>query len=281
MRKLLHRYLGISCLIFLNIMPVNAQQYNVYTPEVYKQQEVIQSPRGRAIKGNVIELLVDYSGSMGPWIILSKETLEYILPKLPQDTYVALRVVGGRGIDYQPKFCQETKLIVNFQKNNREDIINGLQDVYIGGNTPLTLALKDSVVSDLAHVSTLRKNSKVVKNKKIILVTDGYENCGANVCEYVREVLKARKDIQIDVILVGPNTNLMCLTAITGGRFYKIYKVKDQRKVFINAFEAVFDVPAGTVPVDKVNNLTKEDGAKVDVPKSDGPSSKGYKFINY
>ena len=83
-----------ALLILLTQAFVFAGQYNVYTPTTYKQIEIVQSPKNAKIQGQAIELLVDYSGSMDKWIEIAKETLIYILPKIPDTSAVALRVFG-------------------------------------------------------------------------------------------------------------------------------------------------------------------------------------------
>ena len=68
------------------------QQVNIYTPAAYQSGNVVRS--GLGIKGDVIELVVDYSGSMDSWIKLAISTLRGILPKISPETNVGLRVFG-------------------------------------------------------------------------------------------------------------------------------------------------------------------------------------------
>ncbi len=252
--------------------PSQAAQYNVYTPTAYKQINIVQSPKNAKINGTAVELLVDFSGSMIPWIQLSMETLEFILPKIPNSTSVALRIFGENpGTMQYTDSCKATRLVTYFKKDNQANILKGLQETQVGGNTPLTFALKETVEKDLRNLSVMNKDNNSKKNKKIILVTDGGDNCSGDPCEYIRELVRTRKDIQIDVIQLGSDNTLKCLTSSTGGSFYR---VDASRKSFENALESVFDVPMGTV----------DDGRKKqNLPVKDHSETppRGYKFINY
>lgn len=265
--------------------PVNKQtqnarsnkQYNVYTPSSYKQVEVVQSPKNSRVAGTAVELLVDYSGSMTGWIKIAIETLEYILPKIPDTTNVALRVFGERptGIEY-PNLCKATRMVAYFKKNNQANIIKGLQETEVGGMTPLEFALREAVEKDLRYL-TVTNNNQTGKNKKIILVTDGDDVCGGDPCAYIKEVAKTRKDIQIDVIQLGSSTNLMCLTAETGGRFFK---ADGSRQKFETAFESTFNVPRGTIQDGRKQNA-KPVNQQSKPQNTQQTPQKGYKFINF
>lgn len=273
MKKSVKYIIFIFTLLFaISALPVFAARYNVYTPTTYKQVQIVQSPKRTNIEGDAIELLVDYSGSMIKWIDVAKETLIYILPKIPDTSAVALRVFGDRTIgkySYEST-CQATRLVSYFKKQNQANIIKGLQETHAGGGTPLEFALRETVNKDMRNLKIVSSgNLPVAQDKKIILVTDGGEGCGGDPCAYIRNLVKTRQDIVIDVIQLGRDTSLMCLTNATGGRFYK---VDGSRQKFEAAFEETFKVPKGTV----------EQGRKQTVqPVNKQNSNYGYQFINF
>lgn len=206
--------------------------YQVYTPDEYAENDYIQ-----ANQYVVIMLLVDYSSSMVNWINLAKDVLKTVVPEIPSNTKVGLRVFG-QGVPqntkiYSKKYrvyvsgpyftskyareelCKFTKLAVFPRRYNNSSIIAGLDSAKIGNLTPLTYALKETVNKDL---SNFYKKSK----KKIILVTDGFDTCDGDPCAYIKSLVASRRDIVIDVIAIGGNSNLRCLSEATKGDFYYI-----------------------------------------------------------
>lgn len=273
MKLLLKKWLVIFFLFFFVLCnSVRAEKYNVYTPTTYKQIQIVQSPKRSNIEGEAIELLVDYSGSMVPWINLARETLIYILPKIPKTSAVALRVFGDVSSNTYSYFdsCIATRLVSYFKKENQSNIIKGLQQAKVGGNTPIEYALRETVNKDLKNIKIVSNDGKsVTQNKKIILVTDGGEGCGGNPCAYIRDLMKMRNDIQIDVIQLGYDNSLNCLTQASGGKFYS---VSGSRQKFESALEDAFDVPKGTVESGR-NNASIQNNQQTE--------QRGYKFIKF
>ena len=117
-----------------------SKNYNVYTPTVYKQSNLVRSNLNQS--GDVIELVVDYSSSMEHWINLAKSTLVSILPKVPSGTNVGLRVFGQSSNDFfladMFQACKASRLVNFPQKSNTSAIISGLNSTRIGSATPLT-----------------------------------------------------------------------------------------------------------------------------------------------
>lgn len=194
-----------------------AKNYNVYSPKVYKQSNLVQSNIGQ--KGDVIELVVDYSSSMTHWIGVAKSTLQTILPKVSVNTNVGLRVFGQSSGNFfvadMFNACKATKLVSFPRTSNMSSVVSGLYSTKIGAATPLTYALERTVYQDF---SAFPKNVK----KKIILVTDGGETCHRDPCAFVRDLMATRSDIVIDVIIVNGSDNLRCLADSTNGKYYKI-----------------------------------------------------------
>lgn len=236
--------------------------YTVYKPAPYVQNNVVSQS-----KSDVIELVMDYSGSMSGWINTAKSAMQSILPQIPASTRVGLRVFGhsiqykGSTVNSNNLFaniggvlmnslgsiasvsginsCEATEQVSVLSTANASSLITGMNSVNIGGSTPLTLALEKTVYSDFAGLDLASK-------KKIILVTDGGENCGKDPCAFVKNLADSRKDIQIDVIMLGSGTKLRCLSDSTGGKFYNINSNAD--------FGTALGVTFETKPEDALKN---------------------------
>ena len=230
MRKF-YVFFSISLLLSGLLCAQAASRYNVYTPTVYKQGNLVQAPL--KVEGDVIELLVDYSGSMETWINLAKSMLVSILPKITEKTNVGLRVFGQGSRNAFKIFngCKATTLVSRAKPMNTDGIISGLESTLIGGSTPLTYALRQVVYNDFV---SLNANT----GKKIILVTDGGETCGGDPCEFVRNLVRYRKDIIIDVVMVNGSNKLRCLADETGGKYYNTLNSVDFNDALNKTFGA-------------------------------------------
>ena len=182
--------------------------------------------KGSAIKENdeeFILFIVDFSNSMTEKLHGTKkinmvlDTMQELLPQVPQDKRVGLRVYGHKGGYFMPGMaCKASSLIVPMIKGSAPQIQSALFSLRPTGWTPITYSLKQAVNSDFAGVPG---------KKRIILLTDGGENCDESPCDYVMELTKTRQDIFIDVIAFNiydqeANNQLKCTALVTSGKFY-------------------------------------------------------------
>lgn len=247
-------------------------QVKVYTPKAYKQQSMKMSPKYTNVQGDAVELLVDFSGSMSEWIEIAKDALVFILPKIPDTNVVALRVFGERStVGYLADYytaCQSTRLVSYFKKSNESSIVKGLDEAVLGGMTPIELGLREVVEKDFRSLNIIGPSQH---KKKIILVTDGSETCGGNPCEYIKNAARLNKSLQVDVIQLGNNNFLSCLSEATDGNFYTVQTRED----FEHALEKTFSVPTGTV------QSGKQQGPDTSLEQITKQKQKGYKFIQF
>lgn len=214
--------------------------YNNYNATNYANTNQVN-----ATQVQFIDIVMDYSGSMGNWIGVAKSAMTTIVNQIPDNVNIGFRVFGhsadGKN-DYQPilgdvksiqkvngKYevvtkksfmgitsgaCSATQQMTTVQPKNLNALLNGMSSADIGGATPLVYALERAVSQDL---SSFNRHAQ----KKIILITDGIENCGGDPCEFARNLMSKRNDIHIDVLLVSPvSVNLNCIATITGGHVY-------------------------------------------------------------
>lgn len=194
-------------LLFI-ILPVFA--YDVYMPDDYKYND----------GGNKLLFVVDFSNSMGEYldhktkVSQVKDMMYRILPQISPETEVGMRVYGHNCNLLAFNACRSSELLVPLGLNNSAQIKNAISKLRPRGMTPITYSLKQAVRRDLAGISG---------NKHIILLTDGGENCDESPCDYAIELIKKRRDINIDVIAFNVHDSddlaqLQCTADVTGGR---------------------------------------------------------------
>mgnify|MGYP002860656762 CR=1 FL=1 len=227
---------------------VNQNYYNNYTAQTYvAANQVNANPVG------LIEIVMDYSGSMANWIAVAKRSMSAIVSQIPAQTKLGFRVFGHDNYGNNPSFgatlqevkkvikkgnkiklvtqaspvgsttgvCSATKQVTQIRSANARSIINGMNSVDVGGATPLVYALDRTVYQDFEGLDAATP-------KKIVLITDGGENCGGDPCEFARRLMAKRSDVHIDVVLVSSYSKaLTCLSATTGGHFYNINNLSD------------------------------------------------------
>lgn len=219
--------------------------YNNYTPSQYVTNNTVNNSNS-----SVVELVMDFSGSMYDAVEVAKNTMASVVSQIPPNIQVGFRVFGqGRtapknkigkvqtvtkAVNEKGKTvyklqtgqhqsnqesssgCKATQLVTPITQANAYALISGMNSVSLGGSTPMVYALRETVDKDL---------SKFSRNipKKIVLITDGGENCGGDPCAFARTLMATRRDIQIDVVLVSSSSNeIKCLAATTGGAVYNL-----------------------------------------------------------
>ncbi len=251
-----------------------SQTINVYKPTTYVQNQIANNS-----KYDIVEIVIDYSGSMRPWIDRAKNVMGQILPQIPISTHVGLRVFGqkknnlllnsnnlfknvahnmGGTLGTLTNTCQATSQIVGISPINSVVLVSAMNNTYIGSSTPLTLALEQTIYNDFKNKTSLNK-------KKIILITDGGESCGRNPCSFIRHVARTRNDIQIDVIMINGSNNLRCLADATGGNFYDVNSEY--------TFNTALSSSLKTQPV----NINKQTSANIPIQSQKNTSN--YQFI--
>ena len=227
---------------------INQNYYNVYTPANYINNNVVNKAQVETI-----EIVMDFSGSMSNWITAAKRSMAAIIAQIPATTKVGFRVFGHDSNGSNPtsihtlqdvkkivkngnKFtvvtekspvgttrgaCSATTQVSPIISANSNSILAGMNSVDIGGATPLVYALDRAAYQDFAALDT-------TSPKKIILITDGGENCGGDPCAFAKALMKKRSDIHIDVVLTSAySKSLTCLASTTGGHVYSVDNLGD------------------------------------------------------
>ena len=154
----------------------------------------------------------------------ARMAIRNIVQSLPDNEYVGLRTVGVHPMvmfkmitEVPNALCRATALLNEIDTNNKQNILNSLNGIMPSGASPLQYTLETAINNDFDI------NSRV---KHIILVTDGYENCDGDPCNYIRRIMMSRSDLKIDIVAIGvppdDKNKLSCLTSATKGNIHDI-----------------------------------------------------------
>lgn len=235
------KFLIFTIILFISSI-ANAQNYNYSTPQRYKLNDINNKER--------IIFIVDFSNSMVERvngkrkIDIALSTLEKILPLIPENTYVGLRVYGHRGGLTYFDSCKASSLVAPISLNNSLNIQNKLNELSPQGSTPITYSLKQAIKYDFGYFTG---------RKRIILLSDGGENCDESPCQYALELIKERNDFRIDVIALDvndkdANNQLKCVALATSGKFYKANTSAELFKSFSDSLNIKKEVQGVILP---------------------------------
>ena len=238
---------------------VNQNYYNNYQANTY-----VQNNQVNAIQAGTVEIVMDYSGSMANWINVAKRSMSAIVNQILPNVRLGFKVFGhnynGRNnynastvgdvkkiVKKGNKFsvitersaigstsgaCGATQQVSPIASANANNLLSGMNSVDIGGSTPMVFALDRAVNQDFKGLDT-------ISSKKIVLITDGGENCGGDPCAFARKLMQKRSDVHIDVVLVSSSSRaLTCLSNLTGGHFYTVDNLGDFSNVLTNSIQA-------------------------------------------
>jgi len=240
---------------------VNQNYYNNYSAQTY-----VNTNQVNASQVGIIEIVMDYSGSMTNWIGVAKRSMASIIAQIPPTTKVGFRVFGYDLDGNNPAFtntvqqvkkivkkrngkfsvvtesgvtgstsgvCAATRQVTGISNANSAALLAGMNSVNIGGATPMVYGLDRTVYQDFAGYD-------MTTPKKIVLITDGGENCGGDPCAFARQLMQKRSDVHIDVVLVSSNSRaLSCLASTTGGHFYNINNLSDFSTVMNQSMQSL------------------------------------------
>ena len=227
----------ILFLLVLSILPCFAGEYNLYKG---------YSPKFSDTSCEKILFILDFSNSMTEYledkskIDMMIETMRKIIPQIPPNTAIGLRVYGHRMGFTAFDSCRASTLVSPIARGNGQNILHELSSVKPRGMTPITYSLKQAVKNDFIGYTG---------KKHIILLTDGGENCDESPCTYAMELIKVRKDITIDVIAFNIDdeddlAQLECASMVTSGRFYTANTAAELAKSLHNSLNIQRNVEA-------------------------------------
>ena len=152
-----------------------------------------------------ILFVMDASRSMtGKWqgeskYVIARTILSQILDSIANidNLQVALRVYGHTR-NFPPQNCNDTRLEIPFSDDNTDEIKYRLKQLSPKGTSPIANSLLKSKY-DFTACSSCRNI--------IILITDGIEECGGNICEVSKELQKEGIILKPFIIGIGHDTH--------------------------------------------------------------------------
>jgi len=133
--------------------------------------------------------------------------------------------------------CDDVRMLVTPTRGSGPAILNALADVQPRGATPLGAAVRLVVTyfRDRAEAATL------------VVVTDGEENCGDNICSLADEIAEGQPRMEVHVIGYDLDNrqaqSLRCLSNRNGGRYTTVTTTGE----LVDALQQALSCPAVSV----------------------------------
>jgi len=192
----------------------------------FSVRSVAQNRSGELTQSRILILLDESSSMIQPWLQGKEKykAADEIILRLMDSIYAvnnsvefSLRVFGHQHT-VEEHDCYDTRNEVSFSKDNRTQMAFRLADLRPLGVTPIAFALKEAAENDLVD--------EAHNAYSIILITDGGESCGGDICEVVRTLLAKKvyfKPYIVSLVDYAPlRTEYSCL-----GNYLQVTKQND------------------------------------------------------
>jgi len=224
-----------------------------------------------------ILFLFDGSGSMlEPWgkpnqikINIAKSILTQIVDSLKQNDKLelALRIYGHRS-PREANNCKDTWLEVPFKPKNHKLIIDKINEIKPKGVTPITYSLEQAAKDFPAGVGY---------RNIVILITDGIESCGGDLCATSRELQKKGVFLRPYIIGLGLRAEK---TLDCAGKYISAETPREFHEELNKAIQATFSKTTVSVELLDARNQSTESNVNVSFVNSLTGISM-YDFVHY
>ena len=242
--------------------------------------------QGEIIQSRILILLDRSSSMIQPWAGGNEKykAADQLILRLMDSVYkvnpevqFGLRVFGHQST-VEENNCFDSKIEVSFSTDNRIQMGLRLEDIKPLGVTAIAYSLKESAMHDLVD--------EAHNIYSIILITDGGESCGGDICEVMRTLINNKVFFKPYILNLEDSPPLRAAYACMGD-YLQVVKNEDIQKavgVIVQAFKPALratsadydkiqavatNAPSAlkvTVPV----NLKVDNSSKVDItPKVD------------
>ena len=133
----------------------NQNYFNNYSVSSYVDQNIVNDEQAP-----IVEIVMDYSGSMANWILVAKRSMSSIVAQIPSSTKLGFRVFGHDNYGNNPSLgaqLQEVKKII--KKGNKMKVVT--QASPIGSSTGVCSATKQ-----VTQIRSANANSIITGSKK-------------------------------------------------------------------------------------------------------------------
>lgn len=209
-----------------------------------------------------IEILIDASGSLSaPYRTTSTPKRDIIVNSLfdviseiaaQQADYprnIAIRAFGSKS-QAGDNNCEDTELVTGFGEPNLDAIKDGLDKLIAQGSSPIAFALTKAAGDFPAEGSA---------DRVIVLIADGSDNCGGNVCDTAVKLEEGVRKFVINVVAFDTTSadqqGLECVAKYGNGKLFaardenELRTALDQAINFMVPYNFKVEAKAGTIPI--------------------------------
>jgi hypothetical protein len=144
-------------------------------------------------------------------IAAAKSAVASALAEIPAGVRLGLLLYGHR----RAKDCSDIELVSSIGSEDAASISARIQALEARGETPIADALSQSVGS-FAGVEG--------QSNRVVLVTDGIEECGGDPCAAASQLAAAGLDLKVDVVgftlTAEQRQSMQCIPELTGGTYH-------------------------------------------------------------
>lgn len=206
-------------------------------------------------------MILDGSGSMWgqidgiPKIEIARDAVGRMLADWPEGRALGLMAYGHR----REGDCEDIETLLAPGPLDRSAFETALAGVTPRGKTPVGASVRAAARS-------------VAENGAVVVVTDGLENCGADLCALGRELAEAGKGLTAHVIgfdVDDAGGQLACLAETTGGRYIPASDAESLTGA-LRQVSAPAPEPAGPLHVDEFDRAELGPDWTIDTPDPSG-----------
>ncbi len=202
-------------------------------------------------QSNVL-FIFDASGSMKvatggqPRINIAKQAMSQALKDMPPETRLGLLMYGHR----RGRDCTDIELVSPIGADDGKKIDSIIQSVQPRGETPIAEALSQAA-----------RNFAALKGQtnRIVLITDGIEECRGDPCKAARDIKAAGLDLKVHVVGFALDDAkvraVQCIAQETGGRMLDARNAAGLRQALAEVRQEVAEAPPPAQPLARPGNL--------------------------
>jgi hypothetical protein len=190
--------------------------------------------------------IFDASGSMKKTIdsgetrlAVAKRAMQDALGRMPTDVRLGLLLYGHR----RGKDCTDIELVSPIGADPAAALASRIAALDGKGETPIAESLRQAMRS----FAPLEAQSN-----RVVLVTDGIEECGGDPCAAAAEVAAAGVNLKVDVIGFTldeqQRRTVQCITEATGGTYYDAQDRQTLASAFTQVEQVVMAEPEPAIP---------------------------------
>ena len=209
--------------------------------------------------------IFDSSGSMKKKVdngearmTVAKRAMAQALKDMPAGVRVGLLLYGHR----KAKDCTDIELKSPIGADDAAAIARIVGDLKPKGETPIAAALEQAIRSFAALKG---------QSNRVVLVTDGIEECGGDVCAAAQTVADAGLDLKVDVVgftlTEKQAQTIRCIPEKTGGKYYEASNATGLTAAFNEVTQQV--QTAAAVPKDESLIAAANGGVLVAAPNDE------------